>query len=133
MGSGGLLGGRLGEVGGSEGGSEGVEGGWGVEGSLGGLTHTPPPFSPPFCRYWEALLEGGVFGGGLLGVLMSPPPFCRYWEALLELLWPRFEHILELNIHSIQSTDPQKLGSLDTRPHYVIWGGGFVMLGGGMK
>lgn len=47
------------------------------------------------------------------------PAMDRYWEALLELLWPRFEHILELNIHSIQSTDPQKLGSLDTRPHYI--------------
>lgn len=44
---------------------------------------------------------------------------CRYWDALLELLWPRFEHILELNIQSIQNTDPQRLGFLDTRPHYV--------------
>ncbi|XP_065715883.1 vacuolar protein sorting-associated protein 52 homolog isoform X2 [Patagioenas fasciata] len=47
------------------------------------------------------------------------PAVDRYWEALLELLWPRFEHILELNIQSIQSTDPQKLGFLDTRPHYI--------------
>lgn len=38
---------------------------------------------------------------------------------MLELLWPRFEYVLELNIHSIQNTDPQKLGFLDTRPHYV--------------
>ncbi|OPJ90403.1 hypothetical protein AV530_002811 [Patagioenas fasciata monilis] len=53
------------------------------------------------------------------------PAVDRYWEALLELLWPRFEHILELNIQSIQSTDPQKLGFLDTRPHYVRAGGGF--------
>ena len=43
----------------------------------------------------------------------------RYWEAVLELLWPRFEMILEMNIHSIRNTDPQKLGLLDTRPHYV--------------
>lgn len=43
----------------------------------------------------------------------------RYWEAVLELLWPRFEMILEMNIHSIRNTDPQKLGVLDTRPHYV--------------
>ncbi|XP_065510856.1 vacuolar protein sorting-associated protein 52 homolog [Caloenas nicobarica] len=47
------------------------------------------------------------------------PAVDKYWEALLELLWPRFEHILELNIQSIQSTDPQKLGFLDTRPHYI--------------
>lgn len=44
---------------------------------------------------------------------------CRYWEAVLELLWPRFELILEMNIQSIRNTDPQKLGILDTRPHYV--------------
>lgn len=44
---------------------------------------------------------------------------CRYWEAVLEMLWPRFELILEMNIHSIRNTDPQKLGVLDTRPHYV--------------
>ncbi|TFJ97067.1 Folylpolyglutamate synthase (bifunctional enzyme) [Platysternon megacephalum] len=42
----------------------------------------------------------------------------RYWDTLLEILWPRFEYILELNIQSIQNTDPQKLGFLDTRPHY---------------
>lgn len=52
---------------------------------------------------------------------MFPPS--RYWDTLLELLWPRFEHILELNIQSIQNTDPQKLGFLDTRPHYVSAGG----------
>ncbi|XP_014817212.1 PREDICTED: LOW QUALITY PROTEIN: vacuolar protein sorting-associated protein 52 homolog [Calidris pugnax] len=38
------------------------------------------------------------------------PAVDKYWDTLLEILWPRFEHILELNIQSIQSTDPQKLG-----------------------
>lgn len=47
------------------------------------------------------------------------PAVDKYWDALLELLWPRFEHILELNIQSIQNTDPQRLGFLDTRPHYI--------------
>ncbi|XP_074423718.1 vacuolar protein sorting-associated protein 52 homolog isoform X1 [Larus michahellis] len=47
------------------------------------------------------------------------PAVDKYWDTLLEILWPRFEHILELNIQSIQSTDPQKLGFLDTRPHYI--------------
>ncbi|KAJ6652467.1 hypothetical protein lerEdw1_011503 [Lerista edwardsae] len=47
------------------------------------------------------------------------PAIDKYWDALLELLWPRFEHILELNIQSIQNTDPQKLGFLDSRPHYI--------------
>lgn len=47
------------------------------------------------------------------------PALDKYWEAVLELLWPRFELILEMNIHSIRNTDPQKLGVLDTRPHYI--------------
>ncbi|KAL8213581.1 UNVERIFIED_CONTAM: Vacuolar protein sorting-associated protein 52 [Gekko kuhli] len=47
------------------------------------------------------------------------PAIDKYWDTLLEMLWPRFEHILELNIQSIQNTDPQRLGFLDTRPHYI--------------
>uniref|UniRef100_A0A4W3J8D7 Vacuolar protein sorting-associated protein 52 homolog n=1 Tax=Callorhinchus milii TaxID=7868 RepID=A0A4W3J8D7_CALMI len=47
------------------------------------------------------------------------PSVDRYWGTLLDILWPRFEHVLELNIQSIRNTDPQKLGALDTRPHYV--------------
>ncbi|KAJ8273736.1 hypothetical protein GJAV_G00104970 [Gymnothorax javanicus] len=47
------------------------------------------------------------------------PALDKYWEAVLELLWPRFEMILEMNIQSIRNTDPQKLGLLDTRPHYI--------------
>ncbi|XP_031441482.1 vacuolar protein sorting-associated protein 52 homolog [Clupea harengus] len=47
------------------------------------------------------------------------PSLDKYWEAVLELLWPRFELILEMNIQSIRNTDPQKLGVLDTRPHYI--------------
>ncbi|AWP21182.1 putative vacuolar protein sorting-associated protein 52 -like isoform 2 [Scophthalmus maximus] len=47
------------------------------------------------------------------------PALDKYWETVLELLWPRFELILEMNIHSIRNTDPQKLGVLDTRPHYI--------------
>ncbi|XP_055750366.1 vacuolar protein sorting-associated protein 52 homolog isoform X1 [Salvelinus fontinalis] len=47
------------------------------------------------------------------------PALDKYWEAVLELLWPRFELILEINIQSICNTDPQNLGVLDTRPHYI--------------
>ncbi|XP_060743232.1 vacuolar protein sorting-associated protein 52 homolog [Tachysurus vachellii] len=47
------------------------------------------------------------------------PALDKYWEAVLEMLWPRFELILEMNIQSIRETDPQKLGVLDTRPHYI--------------
>ena len=38
---------------------------------------------------------------------------------LLEILLPRFQHVLKLNIQSIRSCDPQKLGHIDVRPHYV--------------
>lgn len=37
----------------------------------------------------------------------------------MALLWPRFELILEMNVQSVRTTDPQRLGGLDTRPHYV--------------
>uniref|UniRef100_A0A8C7HBA1 Vacuolar protein sorting-associated protein 52 homolog n=1 Tax=Oncorhynchus kisutch TaxID=8019 RepID=A0A8C7HBA1_ONCKI len=47
------------------------------------------------------------------------PALDKYWEAVLELLWPRFELILEMNIQSIRNTDPQKLGVLNTRPYYI--------------
>ncbi|XP_053366646.1 vacuolar protein sorting-associated protein 52 homolog [Clarias gariepinus] len=47
------------------------------------------------------------------------PALDKYWEAVLEMLWPRFKLILEMNIQSIRDTDPQKLGVLDTRPHYI--------------
>uniref|UniRef100_A0A452HW76 Vacuolar protein sorting-associated protein 52 homolog n=1 Tax=Gopherus agassizii TaxID=38772 RepID=A0A452HW76_9SAUR len=47
------------------------------------------------------------------------PAIDKYWDTLLGILWPRFEYILELNIQSIQNTDPQRLGFLDTRPHYI--------------
>uniref|UniRef100_A0A672FJ28 Vacuolar protein sorting-associated protein 52 homolog n=1 Tax=Salarias fasciatus TaxID=181472 RepID=A0A672FJ28_SALFA len=49
----------------------------------------------------------------------SVPALDRYWDAVLELLWPRFEFILEQNIQSIRNSDPQRLGLLDTRPHYI--------------
>ncbi|XP_051526785.1 vacuolar protein sorting-associated protein 52 homolog [Myxocyprinus asiaticus] len=47
------------------------------------------------------------------------PALDKYWETVLEVLWPRFGLILEMNIQSIRNTDPQKLGVLDTRPHYI--------------
>uniref|UniRef100_A0A8C4XG70 Vacuolar protein sorting-associated protein 52 homolog n=2 Tax=Erpetoichthys calabaricus TaxID=27687 RepID=A0A8C4XG70_ERPCA len=52
-------------------------------------------------------------------VKRSIPAVDKYWETVLEILWPRFELILELNIQSIRNTDPQRLGTLDTRPHYI--------------
>eukprot|EP00058_Branchiostoma_floridae_P023157 XP_002608647.1 hypothetical protein BRAFLDRAFT_97676 [Branchiostoma floridae] len=47
------------------------------------------------------------------------PALDKYWETLLEVLWPRFSYILDLNIQSIRDCDPQKLGSIDVRPHYI--------------
>ena len=35
------------------------------------------------------------------------------------MFWPRFMYVVQLNIESIKSTDPQKLGVVDIRPHYV--------------
>jgi hypothetical protein len=43
----------------------------------------------------------------------------RYWDTLLEMFWPRFTGIVEMNIESVQGTDPQRLGNIDIRPHYV--------------
>ncbi|XP_077404037.1 vacuolar protein sorting-associated protein 52 homolog isoform X2 [Vanacampus margaritifer] len=54
-----------------------------------------------------------------IGAKRNIPALDKYWEAVLELLWPRFELILEMNIHSIRNADPHKLGLLDTRPHYI--------------
>lgn len=49
----------------------------------------------------------------------SVPALDRYWESLLQHLYPRFEYILKLNIQSIRDCDPQKLGNIDMRPHYI--------------
>ena len=40
-------------------------------------------------------------------------------HELLDILWPRFNYVLEMNIASVRETDPQKLGNIDTSPHYV--------------
>lgn len=51
--------------------------------------------------------------------------FLRYWDTVLEMSWPRFTYVVELNVDSVRNTDPQKLGVIDIRPHYVsmdfIW------------
>eukprot|EP00794_Sanderia_malayensis_P015923 gene15923-17524_t len=47
------------------------------------------------------------------------PALEKYWNSLLELLWPRFQHIVELNSQSIRDTDPQKLGSIDITRRYA--------------
>ena len=43
----------------------------------------------------------------------------RYWDSILNMLFPRFEHVLQVNIRSIKDCDPKRLGNIDVRPHYV--------------
>ena len=43
----------------------------------------------------------------------------RYWDTILEMSWPRFTYVVELNVESVRNTDPQRLGVIDIRPHYV--------------
>jgi hypothetical protein len=43
----------------------------------------------------------------------------KYWDAIERYLWMRFKYVMNLHIESIRSTDPSKLGSIDTRPHYI--------------
>lgn len=49
----------------------------------------------------------------------SIPALDRYWEALLNMMWPRFEYILHLNVQSVRDCEPHKLGHIDCRPHYI--------------
>jgi hypothetical protein len=49
----------------------------------------------------------------------STPVLDKYWDTLLEMFYPRFEHILMLNIQSIRDCEPQRLGHIDIRPHYI--------------
>ncbi|EDO47167.1 predicted protein, partial [Nematostella vectensis] len=49
----------------------------------------------------------------------SVPALDKYWDTLLEMFWPRFTIIVEMNIDSVRTTDPQKLGHIDVRPHYI--------------
>ncbi|XP_064616275.1 vacuolar protein sorting-associated protein 52 homolog [Liolophura sinensis] len=47
------------------------------------------------------------------------PALERYWETLQDILWPRFEYIFQLNIQSVRDCNPQRLGQIDVRPHYI--------------
>jgi len=47
--------------------------------------------------------------------------FGRFSDHLLAVMWPRFHHVVVLNINSVRDCNTQKLGNIDTRPHYVSW------------
>jgi hypothetical protein len=44
----------------------------------------------------------------------------RYWNTLLDMFWPRFTFVVQQNVESIRLIDPQKMGTIDVQPHYVI-------------
>jgi len=47
------------------------------------------------------------------------PVMDAYWDSLLGILYPRFEYVLRLNVQSIRECEPQRLGTIDVRPHYI--------------
>ena len=38
---------------------------------------------------------------------------------MIEVVWQRFNQIMQLHINSVSEIDTHKLHSLDVRPHYV--------------
>ena len=43
----------------------------------------------------------------------------KYWDAIEKFFWKRFKYLLNLHVESVRTTDPSKLGAIETRPHYV--------------
>ena len=43
----------------------------------------------------------------------------RYYRQILALFFQRLQKIIQLNVQSVKDCDPQKMRSLDLRPHYV--------------
>ena len=43
----------------------------------------------------------------------------RYWDSILAILWPKLQKVIQSNVQSVKDCDPQKMKSLDLRPHYV--------------
>lgn len=49
------------------------------------------------------------------------PALDTYYESLANILWPRFEWLVQTNIQSVKDCDPTRLYTqIDTRPHYVV-------------
>jgi len=42
-----------------------------------------------------------------------------YYDSVLTICWGRFTSVCALHAESLSTADPLKLGSIDTRPHYV--------------
>jgi len=43
----------------------------------------------------------------------------RYWNEIEKFFWKRFQFLLNLHVESVRTTDPNKLGAIETRPHYI--------------
>lgn len=46
------------------------------------------------------------------------PALDKYWSNMTSVIWPRFEYVFQLNIHSVKYCDPMKLMK-ETGPHYI--------------
>ncbi|EDV27587.1 uncharacterized protein TRIADDRAFT_53433 [Trichoplax adhaerens] len=85
-----------------------------------------------YLKYTDMYLEGCYDGIGVLLCLhlayryqemmekKNIPCLEKYWNSLLANIWPKFAHIMELNIQSIRDIDPQKVNNIDIRPHYAM-------------
>lgn len=60
-----------------------------------------------------------VYRYRILSHKRAVPALDSYWEALVDMLWPRFETIFQMQIQSVKTCDPEKLGTCDARPHYI--------------
>ncbi|KAK2718942.1 vacuolar protein sorting-associated protein 52 homolog isoform X3 [Artemia franciscana] len=48
------------------------------------------------------------------------PSLDKYWDSLHQLLWLRFEHVMQLNIQSVRDFPTPKHATVEVRPHYVV-------------
>eukprot|EP01041_Mallomonas_annulata_P001396 gene1396-2688_t len=47
------------------------------------------------------------------------PVLDPFFDRVSMLLWPRFKYVCDMNIKSLKTAVPRKLGLVDTSPHYV--------------
>lgn len=47
------------------------------------------------------------------------PALDSYWENLVNILWIRFEYLIQLQIQSLKNCDIYKIENCDTRPHFI--------------
>jgi vacuolar protein sorting-associated protein 52 len=47
------------------------------------------------------------------------PVLDPFFDRISMLLWPRFKQVFDLNLKSVKTANPKKLGPIDLSPHYV--------------